>query len=638
MRRRNTVLVLLTAAVTAASVAASGTATAAPGISPPTGLTATAVSAREALLNWSPADGAVAYRVLWGVVPTEMIALDDTTQTTYSHPYLAPATSYVYAVQSIGRRGALSAPSPVVSVTTPPEAPSFPQAEVIKADEVRLSWTPGTGATSYAVTIVGDDGAETPATVLSGDDRGAIVRTEASTSYTFRIRSVANGIASFGYATVSATTPPREPSVINLMGPSPLPAGDTVLTFQISGTQTLNPTSGTLDVSIDGGPVSQVAVQSSIASLPVSLEPGQYGVTASYSGDGAFLPSDGYWVVPVAPPVPGFTGEVVDPSTDGYAVAAADVTCDGRTDLLTGYSAALGGTPGPRIEVRPGHPDGSFAAPLTTATTAVPFSLATGDLDGDGCADVAAVLGAELWTFQGSAIGLGQATRVRNTGTVNRVVLADLTGDGPLDAVVGGSGLSVFPGTGRGGFGRPTMIVASQQGFGVGELDGDGRLDVVTVDQDQLHAWGQTAAGQFVERWTGRSEGTGPVVADVTGDGLAEVVTGGYLSGTITVLSGVYGGQIGGVPGVRWPPVMLATGDVDGDGVHDIVSLDGYSGGVGISLTWAGQSTPQQYVWTNPWLNAVRSGCLLVTDVTQDGRADVVAVDAGAGLVVLRQT
>jgi hypothetical protein len=159
-----------------------------------------------------------------------------------------------------------------------------------------------------------------------------------------------------------------------------------------------------------------------------------------------------------------------------------------------------------------------------------------------------------------------------------------------------------LPGNGRGGFGRPTTIVAEQQGFDVGELDGDGRLDVVTAYQGQLHAWGQTAAGQFVERWSGPSEGiSAPIVDDVTGDGLAEVVTGGDLSG-ITVLSGVYGGQIGGVPGVIWPPILLATGDVDGDGVHDIVSLDGYSGGVGFSHTWAGQSTAQQYVWANPGL------------------------------------
>src|SRR5829696_6544686 len=97
VRRRTLVAVLLTAILVIAQAAA---ANAASGVSPPTGLTVTAVSAREAVLTWNPVDGAVAYRVLWGVDANEMAYLDETTQTTYSHRYLAPATTYVYAVQT----------------------------------------------------------------------------------------------------------------------------------------------------------------------------------------------------------------------------------------------------------------------------------------------------------------------------------------------------------------------------------------------------------------------------------------------------------------------------------------------------------------------------------------------------------
>lgn len=61
----------------------------------------------------------------------------------------------------------LSAPSPVVAVTTPPEAPAGVEAEVVKADEVRLSWSRADGATSYAVSVVAADGSETPATILA---------------------------------------------------------------------------------------------------------------------------------------------------------------------------------------------------------------------------------------------------------------------------------------------------------------------------------------------------------------------------------------------------------------------------------------------------------------------------------------
>jgi hypothetical protein len=626
--RRWKTIVLLTAAL---AVGSAGTAAAAPGVAPPTGLTATAVSAREAVLTWNPADQAAMYRVLWGVLPTDMITLDHTEQTTYRHSYLAPGMTYVYAVQTISRRGALSAPSAVVSVTTPPEAPGGLQAEVVKADQVRLSWFPGSGATSYAVSVVVADGSETPATVLESHERGALVQTVASTEYTFRVRSVANGLASIDHVAVSVTTPAREPSVINLTAPSPVPAGDAVLTFRIDGTQTLQPTSGTLDVSINGGPVTRVPVEQSQASLPVTLAPGTHSVAAAYSGDGAFLPSSASQQIFAAPPVPAFATEVINPSTEVHAVASADVTCDGLTDLVAGHAS--------RIDVHRGRPDGTFAPALGTALPAgtVAHRLATGDLDRNGCADVATVLGTELWTFQGSAAGLGHGTRVRGADAVNVVALHDLTGDGVLDAVVGGGGVSVLPGNGRGGFGRASRIVAAEQGFDVGDLDGDGRLDVVTVEAGQLHAWGQSATGSFDRRWTSPFDaGADVLVDDVTGDGRAEIVV--TANGGLDVRSGLDGRTQATVPGIYWPPSIAAAGDVDGDGVRDLVSVDGPSGGFGVSLTWAGGPTAQQYVRTDPMLfGGVRDHGLLVADVTQDGRADVVAVTASWGLLVVRQ-
>jgi hypothetical protein len=79
----------------------------------------------------------------------------------------------------------------------------------------------------------------------------------------------------------------------------------------------------------------------------------------------------------------------------------------------------------------------------------------------------------------------------------------------------------------------------------------------------------------------------------------------------------------------------VTTGDIDGDTVRDIVSVDFYNGFVGVALTWAGFPTAQQNVGNDPRLFGLRD--VLVADVTQDGHADVAAVDVGAGLVVFRQ-
>lgn len=638
MRRRNAYPALLVALLSVLPAVINVTAAAAPpGATQPTGPTVTATAPNEAVLAWDPADGALSYRVLWGVTANEMIVLDETTGTTYTHSYLAPGSTYVYAVQTVTRRG-ISAPSAVVSVTTPPDPPTFLSAEVIKADEVQLTWTPGYGATSYEVTFVEADGTETPAVVLSGTDRGALVRTVAATTYQFRVRSVANAITSLTYASVSVTTPPREPSVINVTAPSPLPAGDTVITFQVSGTQTLQPTSGTLDVSIDGGPATQVVVQWSTASLPVNLEPGTHTLDLAYSGDGAFLPSTAQWTIQVAPALPAFAGEMVISSSEVYAVAAADVTCDGRLDLIT--ASAAGDGSGSRLDVRPGLADGTFGPALATGLPpgTASFSLATGDLDRDGCADVATVLDSQLWIFEGSTAGLSAGTRVRGADQVYDVELADMTGDGLLDAVYSdGGGVSMLPGNARGGFGRATRLVTTGPGsFTIGDLDGDGRLDLVTMVDGRLQAWGQSATGQFTQRWT-VPVAAGPVgvsVDDITGDGAAEVAV--TANGTVEVLAGADGRLVASVPGGYWAPQLVATGDLDGDGLADIVSVDGYSGGLAFSLTWAGAPTAQQYVFPDPWLSAVRDGGLLVLDATQDGRTDVVVLD-GYGVRVLRQ-
>jgi len=639
------IVALLAAVLTAAPAPSAIAATTVPA---PTGLTATAVGPREVLLTWNPVDVAVSYLVLWGVDPNEMIFLDQTTQTSYTHRFLAPGTTYVYAVQTVTKKGALSAPSPVVAVTTPPQTPIAGQAEVIKADEVRLTWSRADGATSYTVSVVADDGSETPATILAMGEvnpnlLSANVRTQAETSYVFRIRALAGELVSLGFATLQVTTPPRAPTVVDLAVPRPVPTGPTTLTFNIFGTQTLQLTSGTLEVSINGGATQQATVADGRAELAVNLNPGTYDVTMSYSGDGAFLPSSGQGTLYVARPVPTFTSDVIDRSSQIYAVKAADITCDGRTDLVAASYTADGSTP--QLDVHPGRADGTFAPVLTTTLSGGQgaSSLATGDLNRDGCADVAAVLGTnlELWTFRGSAAGLGAGTRVRAAGTVSMVALRDLTGDGLLDAVVGnglGGGVSVLAGTGRGGFGRPRTIIASQERFDVADLDGDGRLDVVTVDQGQLHGWGQSADGRFLLRWSsplGPSP-SGIAVGDVTGDGRAEIVVGDLAAPEgITVLSGADGQPRATVPVINWPPLAVATGDIDGDTVGDIVSVDFYNGLIGVSLTWAGVPTAQQYPGNDPHLFGLRD--LLVADVTQDGRADVVAVDADPGLVVFRQ-
>lgn len=627
MRTRIASLTLFVAALVGASVGAvAPAAVAATGPLPPTGLTATAVSSTEVALTWNPVSGATGYEVWWGdIYFSEYLAT--TTQTTFRHTSLGPGGTYGYAVRTVTRK-ALSPLSAFVEVTTPPDAPTLLQAEVIKADQVRLSWQPGSGALTYAITEVAADGTERPSTVLEMQERTAVVQTVAETEYTFRIRGVNGALQSLDYGTVGITTPPREPSVINLDSPSPVPAGETVLTFSIVGTQTLQPTYGTLEVSIDGGPVATATVDQKTATLAATLVPGTHSMSADYSGDGAFLPSHAYFTFFAAVVAPTFAVEAID-SSDVSAAAVADVTCDGIADLVSA-SRALDGS-GASLDVRPGRQDGTLGPVRSTALPWPAGSLAAGDLNRDGCADVA-VLGTDLLTFTGAPAGLAQGSRIRASGLMSNVSLHDMTHDGLLDAVVNHTdGVVMLPGNGRGGFGRSQTIVPELAGYAVGDLDGDNLLDVVTSTGSGISAWMQSGSGQFVQRWHTDAAAMALAVDDLTGDGRAEVVVAG--SG-ITVLSGQNGGQQATVPGVYSPPTVLTTGDVDGDGVRDIVSMDG-NWSIGVSLTYAGAPTALQYRRIDPYGIVPRG--LLLADVSRDGRTDVVMLDYAQGLLLARQ-
>jgi hypothetical protein len=624
VRRRIAALVLLVTALVGAVASPAGAASTGP--QPPTGLTATAVSATEVVLTWNPVDQASGYEVWWGdQYFSEYLAT--TTATTFRHTSLGPGGTYSYAVRTVTRKG-FSPLSAFVTVQTPPQAPTLLAAEVVKADQVRLSWQPGQGALSYAISELAADGTERPSTVLDLQERGALVQTVADTHYTFRVRGVNGTLQSLDYGSVEISTPPREATVISLDSPSPVPAGDTGLSFSVVGQQSFQPPSGTLSISVDGGPVVTATFEQKYVTVQVRLVPGSHSLSADYSGDGAFLPSHADFTYFVAVTAPGFTAQALDPS-DVSAAAAADVTCDGITDLISASRQPDGSATS--LDVRPGQPDGTLGPVRATALPWAANSLAAADLNRDGCADVA-VLGTDLLTYTGAPAGLVTGTRVRAGGTSSNLTLSDINRDGVPDAVVNTTaGVAMLPGNGRGGFGRSQTLVPVLEVYAVGDLDGDRLPDVVTSNGSGITAWGQSAAGQFTRRWSTGAAATAITVDDLTGDGRAEVVAAGA---GVTVLSGQDGSQQGTVPGVYSAPQVITTGDVDGDGARDIVTMDG-NWSIGVSLTWAGEPTALQYRRIDPYGVAPRG--VLLADLSRDGRADVVALDYSYGLVLARQ-
>jgi len=119
------------------------------------------------------------------------------------------------------------------------------------------------------------------------------------------------------------------------------------------------------------------------------------------------------------------------------------------------------------------------------------YGMATGDVDGDGIADIAATdLSGHVHLLRGD--GRGGLRFVRSVGTAGAgtrdVVLADINGDQLLDLVTADQhahAVSLLLGRGGGAFGKPLrMGVGSRpRSVAVADLDEDGRPDIIVANQ-----------------------------------------------------------------------------------------------------------------------------------------------------------
>jgi hypothetical protein len=132
------------------------------------------------------------------------------------------------------------------------------------------------------------------------------------------------------------------------------------------------------------------------------------------------------------------------------ALAAADLTGDGRTDLLaaTDLGAAL-------LAQRP---DGTLSDPSELAGAGYGFDVAAGDVDGDGRADavIATAAGVDVW--RGSAHETALAGRV-----ARRVLTANLDGD-PAAEVLADDGDVVVLDRAPGGWRRDVVLGRTETG------------------------------------------------------------------------------------------------------------------------------------------------------------------------------
>ncbi len=288
---------------------------------------------------------------------------------------------------------------------------------------------------------------------------------------------------------------------------------------------------------------------------------------------------------------------------DPWGLSAGDFDGDGRMDLVAATPATVAPQPGVisnsgGISILRQDPTraGSFLPSLWVDTGGMPYMAAIAQLTADNLADVVV---ADDRRVDGGALLLPQSSTSPGTllapvslpagGGAGDVAVADVNSDGRTDIVLAAyESVAVFHQRAGGGFDPVVHLSAGAQVSGVAAADlaGDGRTDIVAVNGGYGGTSGvtvlrQTSPGSFVAATISLAGGSyRAAVGDLDGDGIPDIaVVSGSNPSRVSVLlqSSMNRGQfaVGGVYGGNNLSSFIAIGDLNADGLNDIIVDDG---------------------------------------------------------------
>ena len=295
-------------------------------------------------------------------------------------------------------------------------------------------------------------------------------------------------------------------------------------------------------------------------------------------------------------------------------VAVADFNGDGKLDIAAtdNFNHV--------VQIFTGNGDGTFTVGATyktdTATGVNPVGLIVGDFNGDGKPDLAVVnnIGvpaatADVGILLNNGSGFNPVATYSLSTVATEITTAALRGSGkPLDLIVplygtsttAGSAVAILLGNGNGTFAKETDVQLTNinvknpylnpYAAAVGDLNGDGKVDLAVTIEDQTHF------NQGIALVLGNGDGTfqaNPVllpttlqnpaqdvplpgyvkIADMNQDGTPDLVYSNSQFSTVGILYGKGSGAFYDpveFPADRWA-WGLALVDLKGDGAADVV-------------------------------------------------------------------
>jgi hypothetical protein len=324
------------------------------------------------------------------------------------------------------------------------------------------------------------------------------------------------------------------------------------------------------------------------------------------------------------------------------AIALGDFNRDGNVDFAAADSS---------LQIFLGNGDGTFATPQSYLSNVGTIYVTTADFNHDGKLDLAVADLDGLHILMGNGDGTFQMPVLYTTPCIPTfVTTGDFNNDHKLDLLVIYSGscfyVGVYLGQGDGTF-QPTPIdttpLYGPEAVGVGDFNGDGKLDIVapeqfgTVSQVEIMLGNGDSTFSSSQIYPVDSFPLAAVVADFRNNGQLDLAI-NCLYGETTILLGNGDGTF--TQGQDVPAdasSWITSADFNGDGIVDLaVTKQGFPAGVNIALG-NGDGTFQAPVFYLDF-EGEYANFVAARDLNEDHKTDLILTDYTGNAIALLNT